>query len=62
MTSMRDDQPASQVMVGDELNEVAVRGSGCFFEQADVQSLLEVHAPTISKCFCGSTVRSERRQ
>ena len=62
MTRMRDDEPASQIMVGDELNPVAFGDSRRFLEQTDILSFIEAHAPAIRICACGRTVCSERGQ
>jgi len=64
MTSMCDEQRASQVMVGDELNQFAVRSSGCFFEQAGVQFLVEARAQPSANATvaapCAARVGSEK--
>ena len=42
-TGVCDDEPASQIVIGDELNPVAFAGSGRVLEQADIPSLIETH-------------------
>ena len=59
---VRDHQQASQVVIGDELNPIAVRDCSRFLEQADVQSFIIADAPTVSVCSGGSAVLSELRQ